>query len=104
MRNMLAFLAALTLTLGGVGWYLDWFQIRTTPAPSGQRSVTVDINTRKIGEDLLKAEQKVQKRLEEKAKASAAAEKMVTKPAPLRAPDVPPPDVPPVNIGVMFDR
>ena len=33
MRNLLAFLAAMTLTLLGVGWYLDWYQLRRTPAP-----------------------------------------------------------------------
>lgn len=67
MRNLLAFLAAVVLTLGVVGWYLDWYSIHASPAQNGQKSVTVDINTKKIGEDLLKAEQKIQKRLAEKA-------------------------------------
>jgi hypothetical protein len=70
MRNMLAFLAALTLTFVGIGWYLDWFALRHTPSPSGQRSVTIDINTRKIYEDALKAEQKIQQRLAEKSRAA----------------------------------
>ncbi len=49
MRNMLAFLAAMTLAFVCTGWYLDWFSFRSTPAPSGQRSVTIDINTKKMG-------------------------------------------------------
>ncbi len=68
MRNMLAFFAALLLTVAAVGWYLDWYRIRGTPAPDGHRSVTVDVNTHKISEDLLKAEQKIQDKLAEKAK------------------------------------
>lgn len=68
MRNLLAFLAAVALTLGVVGWYLDWYRIHTAPADGGQKSVTVDINTKKIGEDLLKAEHEIQERLAEKAK------------------------------------
>ena len=73
MRNMLAFLAAMTLAFVCTGWYLDWFSFRDSPAPAtGKRSVTVDFNTKKIGEDLYKAEQKVQEKLAEKAKATSS--------------------------------
>ena len=68
MRNMLAFLAAMTLAFVCTGWYLNWFAFHSTPAPSGQRSVTIDFNTQKIGADLLEAEQKIQQKLAEKAK------------------------------------
>jgi hypothetical protein len=85
MRNLLAFLAAVMLTIAGVGWYLDWYHIRSTPTEGGQKSVTVDINTKKIGEDLLKAEQKIQQRLAEKAKGESAEEK--------KALDIPSPTV-----------
>ena len=81
MRNMLAFLAALTLTLIAVGWYLDWYKVRTTPAPSGRRSVTVDINTQKIGADFRHAEEKIHRRLAEKIdKDHAASEADPTSP------------------------
>lgn len=92
MRNLLAFLAAVLLTLAGVGWYLDWYHIRSTPIEGGQKSVTVDINTKKIGEDLLKAEQKIQQRLAEKAKGESAEEK--------EALDIP---SAPANVGVVVD-
>jgi hypothetical protein len=75
MRNMLAFLAAMALTVAAVGWYLDWYRVRTTPAPSGQRSVTVDINTEKIGDDFHKAEQKIQQKLAEKIEKANAEKK-----------------------------
>jgi hypothetical protein len=81
MRNLLAFLAAAALTLFAVGWYLDWFQVRTVPADSGHRRVTVDINTKKIGHDIGEAEEKVQKKLEEKSKAAAEGDAGKVKPA-----------------------
>jgi hypothetical protein len=94
MRNLLAFLAAMTLTLAGVGWYLDWYRVRSTPVDGGQKSVTVDINTKKISEDLLKAEQKIQQRLADKVKGDGegGAEKKSL-------------DIPsmPVNVGVIVD-
>src|SRR5262245_43102493 len=74
MRNLLAFLGALTLTLAGVGWYLDWYKVRSSPTPSGQRGVTIDINTGKIGKDLLQAEQGLQKKLAERSKQQESAE------------------------------
>src|SRR6185312_10344748 len=71
MRNMLAFLAAATLTLFAVGWYLDWFHLQSVPGNSGHRNVTIDINTRKIQQDLTEAEHKVEKKLAEKSSSTA---------------------------------
>jgi hypothetical protein len=78
MRNMLAFFAALLLTVAGVGWYLGWYSVHSAPAGNGQRSVTVDINTVKIGQDLRAAEERIQQELAERSqknKAEAAKEK-----------------------------
>src|SRR5262245_35267789 len=52
MRNLLAFVAALVLTLAGVGLYLGWFQVRTTAPNAGKRTVNIEVNTDKIGDDL----------------------------------------------------
>jgi len=52
MRNLLAFLAAAALTIAGLGWYLDWYKFQSTPASAGHRSITVDIDGKKIGEDV----------------------------------------------------
>ena len=55
MRNLLAFFAAVTLTVVGVGWYLGWF-----------RTVKVELNTTKIREDLHKGGENVQHLLEKR--------------------------------------
>ncbi|HXG08297.1 MAG TPA: hypothetical protein VNK04_00760 [Gemmataceae bacterium] len=52
MRNLLAFTAALALTVAGVGLYLDWYRVRTTSPGAGRRTVNIDINTEKISDDL----------------------------------------------------
>jgi hypothetical protein len=75
MRNMLAFLAALVLAFVGLGWYLGWYTVHTAPAPSGHRSLTVDIDAVKIGSDLQKAEQKLQKKLAEKGRSAQKTDK-----------------------------
>lgn len=72
MRNMLALFAAVILTVVGLGWYLDWYKVRSQPASvPGQHSVGIDINTNKIGTDLQKGEQKIQQMLDNKAKEEA---------------------------------
>jgi hypothetical protein len=69
MRNMLALFAAVLLTVVGLGWYLDWYKVRSQPASvPGQHSLNIDINTNKIGTDLQKGEQKIQQMLENKTK------------------------------------
>jgi hypothetical protein len=60
---MLAFFAALLLTAVGVGWYLGWFKLASTPTADGHRSVTIDFNEDKIKADIQKAEQNVQNRI-----------------------------------------
>jgi hypothetical protein len=71
MRNLLAFLAALVVTVVAVGWYLDWYKVHNLPAPAGHRHLTIDINTVKIGEDLHKGEQNLQKMLDGTGKPQA---------------------------------
>ncbi len=66
MRNMLAFLAAATLTVVGVGWYLDWFKLHSVPAESGHRQLSIDVDTSKITHDIHKAEQKIETKLADK--------------------------------------
>ena len=90
MRNMLAFLAALTLAFVCTGWYLNWFSFRSSPSPTtGQRSVTVDFNTQKMAKDILDAEQKIQKNLAEKAKSANSTTSVPSeRPAPKRTEEV----------------
>jgi hypothetical protein len=72
MRNLLALLATAILTVAGLGWYLDWYKVRSQPASvPGQRSVGIDINTHKISEDLHQGEEKLQNFLDSKTKEQA---------------------------------
>jgi hypothetical protein len=66
MRNLLAFAAAAMITLAAVGWYRDWFHIQSQSNAPGSRSVEININTRKIDEDLKKGEQKIIEKAEQK--------------------------------------
>jgi hypothetical protein len=52
VRNLLALLAAAALTFVGLGWYLGWYSIRPTPADAGHRSVTIDVDARKVDADI----------------------------------------------------
>jgi hypothetical protein len=71
MRNMLAFLAAATLTVAGVGWYLDWFKLHSVPAESGHRQLSIDFDTSKIKHDVHQAEKKIETKLADKNQSTA---------------------------------
>jgi hypothetical protein len=73
MRNLLALLGFALVTFLAVGWYLDWYHI--TPkagATPGHRSVQIDINAKKIGDDVHKGvtagEEKVHELLDKDGK------------------------------------
>src|SRR4051812_12450038 len=59
MKNLLALVGLLVVGVGGLGWYLGWYQIGSDPAPSGHRHINVDVNTAKITQDLQKGQKKV---------------------------------------------
>jgi hypothetical protein len=69
MRNLLAFLAAAILTFAAVGWYLNWYQVRAMPAPSGKHSFNINVDDKKFGDDLQEFKKKGEELLE-KAKAA----------------------------------
>jgi hypothetical protein len=75
MRNLLAFLAAVCLTVGISGWYLGWYTIDTPPAPMGKRSVNIEINTVKIGKDIQRGSEKLQDLLKDARDKGKAADK-----------------------------
>jgi hypothetical protein len=65
MRNLLALLGLALVVVGGLGWYLGWYKVKTEPAADpGHHNVSIDIDTNKIGKDLHNGEQKLQKILE----------------------------------------
>jgi hypothetical protein len=65
MRNMLAFLGAALVVFLGLGWYLDWYRIQSTPQGGGQHRINIDLNTKKIGEDVNKGLSKGEQKLQE---------------------------------------
>jgi len=52
MRNLLALAAFLICAFLGVGYFQGWYKISTTPGADGHRSVTIELNTKKIGADV----------------------------------------------------
>lgn len=66
MRNLLALVGAAVVTVGGVGWYLDWFKVHKAAEGDGKKSYSVEVNTAKIGTDLHKGSSKVQSVIDEK--------------------------------------
>ncbi len=55
MRNLLALAAALVLIFLGLGWYFDWYRIKTTTTEDGHRQINIDLNTDRIKSDVGKA-------------------------------------------------
>jgi hypothetical protein len=82
MRNLLAFLAAAIVTFAGVGWYLDWYRIKSAPATDGHHQLNIDVNRKKMLEDVHKGMQKGEETLQdiiEKNNGSAPATKPAAK-------------------------
>jgi hypothetical protein len=64
MRNMLAFIGALVVAFAGLGWYLDWYNIKRDPAPLGHQNLNIDLNGEKIVDDVHKGVQKGEQELQ----------------------------------------
>jgi hypothetical protein len=53
MRNLLALFGLAVILFLGLGWYLNWYSFRAVaPAEPGRKTYTIDINTKKISEDV----------------------------------------------------
>ena len=71
MRNLLALMMILLLTFGGLGYYLDWFRVRTAAGTDGHTTLNIDVNTVKAYQDVSKAASKGAELLDKKAKDEA---------------------------------
>jgi hypothetical protein len=93
MRNLLAFVGGAVLTFAGVGWYLDWYKIKSDPALSGHQNVNIDLNRAKIIQDvnkgIHKSEEKLQGVLDKDSTPPDASEKQTVQFAPATAPEPP---------------
>ncbi len=59
MKNFLAFLAALVIVVAGLGWYLGWYRVSSTPLAGGHKKVSVDVNANKVQSDVKKGSEVV---------------------------------------------
>ena len=59
MRNLLALVAVVVLTLAGVGYYRSWYNVQSNPS-----DVHITINKDRVTEDVRKGEEKVHEALE----------------------------------------
>jgi hypothetical protein len=64
MRNLLAFSAALAITVSGMGWYMGWYKVHSTPTGEGHHQVTIDIDGGKLTQDAGRVGQSVLKKTE----------------------------------------
>jgi hypothetical protein len=74
MRNLLALLATLALTFGGLGWYLDWYKIQSTPTGPGRTGIQIDFDKKKIGEDVSRGIRTGEEKLHDLLEAAEPAE------------------------------
>lgn len=72
MRNLLALFAFALLTVLVVGWYLDWYSVRSTASEPGRTTVHIDIDQQKIREDLERGRDRLHNALERKPANSPA--------------------------------
>jgi UDP-N-acetyl-D-mannosaminuronate dehydrogenase len=71
MRNILAFLAASVICIAGLGYYLGWYSVQSTAGAAGKRQVNIDIDSRKISDDLQKGTEKLQHVIDQSRSAEA---------------------------------
>ncbi|MCI0739431.1 MAG: hypothetical protein L0Y72_10335 [Gemmataceae bacterium] len=59
MRNLLALLGLSLVIFLGLGWYLGWYKIHSSPSADGHRQIQIDLNTPKIKQDLNSGREKL---------------------------------------------
>lgn len=59
MRNLLALAAFAVLVFAVVGWFLDWYTIASNQTADGKRSININLNSKKISEDLNRGQETV---------------------------------------------
>jgi hypothetical protein len=68
MRNLLAFMMALLLVVAAVGWYLDWFKVKATPAGDGHTAIHIDWNSLRFHQSMSSWTAKLAEIADKKAK------------------------------------
>ena len=66
MRNLLALLGLILVTSSVVGYYLGWYKVTSNTGAEGHRTISIDLNTTKIGEDIAKGVGQIEKAMDKK--------------------------------------
>jgi hypothetical protein len=91
MRNLLALVGAAVVAFAAVGWYLDWYHIKSAPGQDvGHQNVSVDINSAKIFRDGQKGVKKIEAKLQQIDQAKPAETVKHAEPTPAEPPLDPP--------------
>lgn len=72
MRNLLALLGLILVTAGLSGYYLGWYKVKSTTGSEGNRTISIDLNTTKIGEDLARGVSQIEKAIDKKSEGDSA--------------------------------
>jgi len=73
MRNLLALVAFVVISVAAVGWYLGWYHVdRGAATEDGHRTVSIDINQRKIASDVRKGEKKIEQAIDNHSASQSA--------------------------------
>lgn len=65
MRNLLTLLGFALVVFLVLGYFLDWYSFSTKPGESGTLSLQLDVNKKKIGEDVQQGVQAGTKKVHE---------------------------------------
>ena len=60
MRSIFTLIGLTLVVAAAAGWYLDWYHIHSTSSSTGQKVITLDVNSDQVKEDLKHAKDKVQ--------------------------------------------
>jgi cytoskeletal protein RodZ len=84
VRNLLALVGLAVVLFLGVGWYANWYTARVQTGTDGKLNVSVDVDQKKVGQDVGSATEKLGKFVSSatKAEPAPAGPELVGPPAP----------------------
>ena len=68
MRNLLALVGLVVVGFAGVGYYLGWYHFDMSPGKDGKQHISVDVDTKKIGQDAQSGLEKVERGVKDNLK------------------------------------
>jgi hypothetical protein len=66
MRNIFALIGILVVGLGGLGWYLGWYQVNVSKNSDGSMQIQTEVDTKKVTTDSSAFFQKVSQMVDDK--------------------------------------